>query len=146
MRPGFLEPRTKASRKGRMAFKQRISAHGMSHLSARTLCSVAQKQNTAQSAVACDLELEPATMVRILDRMEENGLIERRPDARDRRINLIVRTPIGEEQAALVRSIGEDLRMQIFADVDPKELQNGIALLERVAANVAEAGDIHVPA
>jgi MarR family transcriptional regulator for hemolysin len=99
-----------------------------------------------QSELACDLELEPATMVRILDRMEENGLIERRPDARDRRINLIVRTPIGEEQAALVRSIGEDLRMQIFADVDPKELQNGIALLERVAANVAEAGDIHVPA
>ncbi len=37
--------------------------------------------------------------------------------------------------------------MKIFADVDTKnQHQNGIVLLERIEASVAEAGDIHVPA
>jgi len=37
--------------------------------------------------------------------------------------------------------------MKIFADVDTKKQhENGIALLERIEASVAEAGDIHVPA
>lgn len=36
--------------------------------------------------------------------------------------------------------------MKIFADVDTKQQQNGIAFLERIAANGTEAGDIHVPA
>ncbi|MBP1848384.1 MarR family transcriptional regulator for hemolysin [Rhizobium petrolearium] len=141
----FLESLTKASRKIRTAFNQRVAAHGLTYPRARTLFRLA-KQNMTQSELACDLELEQATIVRILDRMEETGLVERRPDGKDRRINLIVLTPLGEEQAALVRSVGEDLRMQIFANVDPKELQNGIALLERIAANVAEMSDIHVPA
>jgi MarR family transcriptional regulator for hemolysin len=113
---------------------------------ARTLFRLAKKQNITQSELACDLELEQATIVRLLDRMEESGLIERRADASDRRVNHIVLTPHGEEQAALVKSIGEGLRMQIFADVDPGELQDGIILLERIATNIAEISDIHVPA
>lgn len=105
MTPEFLESRT-ASRKVRTAFNQQVAAHGLAYPRARTLFSVAKKQNMYQIELACDLELGPATMVRILDRIEENGLIERRPDARDRRINLIVITPIVEEQAALATSIG----------------------------------------
>ncbi|MBC7152377.1 MAG: MarR family transcriptional regulator [Rhizobium sp.] len=105
MTPEFLEPRTKASRKVRIAFNQQVAAHGLTYPRGRTLFSVAKKQNMYQIELACDLELEPATMV-ILDRIEENGLIERRPDARDRRVNLIVLTPIVEEQAALATSIG----------------------------------------
>ena len=106
MTPEFLEPRTKTSRKVRIAFNRQVAAHGLPYPRARTLFSVAKKQNMYQIELACDLELEPATMVHILDRIEENGLIERRPDARDRRVNLIVLTPIVEEQAALATSIG----------------------------------------
>lgn len=142
----FLESLTKASRKIRTAFNQQVAAHGLTYPRARTLFRLAKKQNITQSELACDLELEQATIVRLLDRMEESGLIERRAGARDRRVNHIVLTPHGEEQAALVKSIGEGLRMQIFADVDPRELQNGITLLERIATNIAEISDIHVPA
>ncbi|KGE02368.1 MULTISPECIES: MarR family transcriptional regulator [Rhizobium/Agrobacterium group] len=142
----FLESLTKVSRKIRTAFNQQVTAHGLTYPRARTLLRLSKKQNMTQSELACELELEQATMVRLLDRMEENGLIERRADASDRRVKLIVLTPYGEEQAALVQSIGEGLRMQVFADIDPEELRASIALFERISANVAEMDDIHVPA
>ncbi|MFB9948563.1 MarR family winged helix-turn-helix transcriptional regulator [Rhizobium puerariae] len=142
----FLESLTKVSRKIRTAFNQQVTAHGLTYPRARTLLRLTRKQKVTQSELACELELEQATMVRLLDRMEENGLIERHPDANDRRVKLIVLTPYGEEQAALVKSIGEDLRTQIFANIDPEELRTSIDLFERISANVAEMDDIHVPA
>ncbi|SOC48089.1 MarR family transcriptional regulator [Rhizobium subbaraonis] len=142
----FLESLTKASQKIRTAFNQQVSAHGLTYPRARTLFYLAKKQNITQSELASVLELEQATMVRLLDRMAENGLIKRQADVKDRRTNLIVLTPHGEEQAALVESIAADLRSQIFANIDPFELRCSIALLERISANVTELSDIHVPA
>lgn len=142
----FLESLTKVSRKIRTAFNQQVTAHGLTYPRARALFRLAKKQNMTQSELACELELEQATMVRLLDRMEENGLIERRPDANDRRVKLLVLTPYGEEQAALVRSIADRMREQIFADIDPRELQAAVELLERISANVTDLEDIDVPA
>jgi len=142
----FLESLTKVSRKIRTAFNQQVTAHGLTYPRARALFRLAKKQNMTQSELACELELEQATMVRLLDRMEENGLIERRPDPTDRRVKLLVLTPHGEEQAALVRSIADRMREQIFSDIDPRELNAAVELLERISANVTELEDIHVPA
>lgn len=142
----FLEALTKVSRKIRTAFNQQVTAHGLTYPRARALFRLAKKQNMTQSELACDLELEQATMVRLLDRMEENGLIERRPDASDRRVKLIVLTTHGEEQAALVRSIADRVREQIFEGIDLKDVQTGVALLERISANVTDLEDIDVPA
>lgn len=142
----FLEALTKVSRKIRTAFNQQVTAHGLTYPRARALLRLARKQNMPQSELACELELEQATMVRLLDRMEENGLIERHADAGDRRVKLIVLTPRGEEQAVLVKTIGENLRAQVFTGIDPQELRTAVALLERIAANVAEMDDIDVPA
>ena len=142
----FLEALTKVSRKIRTAFNQQVTAHGLTYPRARALFRLAKRQNMTQTELACDLELEQATMVRLLDRMEENGLIERRPDPNDRRVKLLVLTPYGEEQADLVRSIADRMREQIFQDVDHDELQAAVALFERISANVTELEDIHVPA
>ena len=142
----FLEALTKVSRKIRTAFNQRVTAHGLTYPRARALFRLAKKQNMTQSELACELELEQATMVRLLDRMEENALIERRPDAGDRRVKLIVLTPYGEEQATLVKSIGEDLRKQVFADIDPEDLRAGTALFDRISAKLAEMDAIHISA
>jgi MarR family transcriptional regulator for hemolysin len=142
----FLESLNKVSRKIRTAFNQQVTAHGLTYPRARALFRLAKKQNMTQSELACELELEQATMVRLLDRMEENGLIERRPDANDRRVKLIVLTSHGEEQAALVKAIADRMREQIFAAVDERDLRASIALLEAVAGNIADLEIIDVSA
>lgn len=142
----FFEALTKVSRKIRTAFNQQVTAHGLTYPRARALFRLAKKQNMTQSELACELELEQATMVRLLDRMEENGLIERRPDPKDRRVKLLFLTVHGEEQADLVRSIADHMRDQIFHDIDPDQVQIAMALFERITANIGELEDIDVPA
>lgn len=140
----FLESLTKVSRKIRTAFNQRVTAHGLTYPRARTLLRLTRKQYMTQSELAFELELEQATMVRLLDRMEENGLVERHSDTNDRRVKLIALTPLGEEQAELVKAIGAELRRQVFADIDAEGLRRSADLLERIAANVADMEDVHV--
>jgi len=129
----FLEALTKASRKIRTAFNQQVTAHGLTYPRARTLLRLSKKEQMTQSELAWELELEQATMVRILDRMEEHDLVERHPDPNDRRAKLIVLTKKGQEQADLVKAIGAGLRRQVFADISSDELKSSMELLERIA-------------
>jgi MarR family transcriptional regulator for hemolysin len=140
----FLEALTKVSRRIRTVFNQQVTAHGLTYPRARALFRLAKKQNMTQTELACELELEQATLVRLLDRMEENGLIERRPDPGDRRAKLIALTPHGEEQADFVRSIADRIRDQIFEGIDLGELHGAVNLMERIAANIAGVEDVDV--
>jgi MarR family transcriptional regulator for hemolysin len=140
----FLEALTKVSRKVRTVFNQRVTAHGLTYPRARTLFRLIRKQNMTQTELACELELEQATMVRLLDRMEENGLIERRQDANDRRVKLICLTPHGQEQALVVRALADEVRKEFFQGVDETELVQALAMLEKVSINIArvEGSDV----
>lgn len=140
----FLEALTKVSRRVRTVFNQQVTAHGLTYPRARTLFRLTKKANMTQTELACELELEQATLVRLLDRMEENGLIERQPDPRDRRAKLVALTPHGEEQAALVRAIADRIRGRIFEGIDLDELQQAIGLMERLATNLTDLEDVHV--
>ncbi|MGI2033162.1 MarR family winged helix-turn-helix transcriptional regulator [Rhizobium panacihumi] len=142
----FLEALTKASRKIRTAFNQRVTAHGLTYPRARALWRLAEKPGMAQAELAFELELEQATMVRLLDRMEEHGLIERQPSSNDRRVKLIALTPHGEEQATMVRSIANQMRQEVFADIDMEDLRGLTQLLQTVTGRVADLENIHVPA
>ncbi|MDP9835432.1 MarR family transcriptional regulator for hemolysin [Neorhizobium huautlense] len=142
----FLEALTKASRKIRTAFNQRVTAHGLTYPRARALWRLAEKPDMAQAELAFELELEQATMVRLLDRMEEHGLIERRPSPNDRRVKLIALTPHGEEQATMVRSIANQMRQEVFADIDMDDLRGLTQLLHAVSGRVADLESLHVPA
>ncbi len=142
----FLEALTKVSRRVRTVFNQQVTAHGLTYPRARTLFRLTKKPKMTQTELACELELEQATLVRLLDRMEENGLIQRQPDVRDRRAKLVALTEHGEEQAAFVRSIADRIRDQIFEGLDVQELQQAIGVLERITANLASLEDVNVPA
>jgi MarR family transcriptional regulator, transcriptional regulator for hemolysin len=142
----FLEALTKVSRKIRTTFNQQVTAHGLTYPRARALFRLAARQNMTQSELAFELDLEQATMVRLLDRMEENGLIERHQDPNDRRAKLIVLTAHGMEQAVLVRSLAADMRSQIFEGINLAELRSAIDLLDRVSENTADVELVHAQA
>lgn len=142
----FLEELTKVSRKIRTVFNQQVTAHGLTYPRARALFRLAKRQNMTQTELACELEVEQATLVRLLDRMEENGLIERLPDPNDRRVKLVALTEHGQEQAAFVRQLADQIRHKFFEGVDNEILKEGIALLQTISANASGLEDIDVPA
>jgi MarR family transcriptional regulator for hemolysin len=142
----LLETLTKVSRKMRTAFNQQVTARGLTYPRARVLFRLTKKQNISQRDLACELELEQATIVRLLDRMEEHGLIERRPDANDRRAKLVALTDHGAEQARLVAAIADQIREQVFRDFDTGEMRIALAVLERIGSNLTDLEPIDVTA
>jgi MarR family transcriptional regulator for hemolysin len=97
-----------------------------------------------QTELAFELELEQATLVRLLDRMEQNGLIERRPDPGDRRAKLISLTSHGKEQADFVRSLADQIRKQIFAGLDHDDIRRANDLLDAIGTNLADLESFNV--
>jgi MarR family transcriptional regulator, transcriptional regulator for hemolysin len=65
---------------------RRASAHGMTRAQWALLIWLERQPGLSQKELAELLEVEPITVARLIDRLEARGMVERRPDPRDRRI------------------------------------------------------------
>lgn len=74
-----------ASRLMRRAFERQITGSSLTLSQARALAHVARNEGCRQVELADQLEVKPITLARLLDQLEQAGLVERRPDPDDRR-------------------------------------------------------------
>jgi len=65
---------------------KRASAHGMTRAQWGILIWLDRQPGLSQKELAELLEVEPITVARLIDRLEARGMVERRPDPKDRRI------------------------------------------------------------
>jgi DNA-binding MarR family transcriptional regulator len=65
---------------------KRARAHGMTRAQWGILIWLERQPGITQKELAELLEVEPITVARLVDRLESRGMVERRPDPRDRRI------------------------------------------------------------
>jgi MarR family transcriptional regulator for hemolysin len=142
----ILDDLTTLSRKIRTAFDRQVTARGLTYARARLLFRLSQKQSVSQTELAAALDLEQATIVRLLDRMEAGGLVLRQPHESDRRTKLVVLTRFGEEQAQVVQAIVDQLRKQAVENIDPRDVRIALDLMKRVSENVEQWEQINVPA
>ncbi|RDV03855.1 MarR family winged helix-turn-helix transcriptional regulator [Undibacter mobilis] len=73
-----------------------------------------------QSELAELLDLQPISLTRLLDRLADNGLIERRPDPNDRRVNRLYLTPAARPVLDHLTALGEELMGQVLDGLDDK--------------------------
>src|ERR1700688_3128302 len=66
-------------------------------------------EGVKQSELAEMLDLQPITLTRLLDRLCDSGLIERRADPRDRRVNRLFLTPAARPLLQRLGELGEEL-------------------------------------
>jgi MarR family transcriptional regulator for hemolysin len=101
----------------RTRFDQRARARGMTRAQWVILARLSRQPGMSQNELAGICEVEPITIGRLVDRLEARGLVERRPDPSDRRVNrlhlLPAAQPILEEitfyRDALLEEITEGL-------------------------------------
>ena len=86
----------------RVAADKRARAHDMTRAQWVMLLRLARQPGLSQKELSELLEVEPITVARLIDRLEQRGMVERRPDPRDRRI---WRLHLRPEAAPLVREI-----------------------------------------
>ncbi len=65
---------------------RRASAHGMTRAQWIILVWLTRRPGLSQKELSEILEVEPITVARLIDRLESRGMVERRPDPKDRRI------------------------------------------------------------
>jgi DNA-binding MarR family transcriptional regulator len=118
-------------------FEQRAAALGLTLPQCRALVYLAMHEGISQVRLAELTDIEPMTLVRILDRMEADGWLERRLDSADRRAR---RLHLKIKAKPLVDTIWElaDLtRTEAFAGISQQQSRILIELLGKVRDNIA---------
>jgi DNA-binding MarR family transcriptional regulator len=110
---------------------------GMTRARCAVLTHLARHEGVNQVTLARILGIRPMSLVRLLDRLEAAGFVERRPDRDDRRVHVLVLTakalPIVERIDGLTRKIYDDLQLGI-SRAKASQLQ---ALLFRIGSKLA---------
>jgi MarR family transcriptional regulator, transcriptional regulator for hemolysin len=124
----------------RQAIDRRLKDLGMSQASWLTV-AVAAKAKTpmAQIELANRVGVEGATMVAMLDRLANAGLIVRVPSATDRRVKLVTLTPAGLKLYDKVQTEANAVRKELLSGVDRKVLIAATELLEQLLSVVEVA-------
>ncbi len=135
----FSEEIWKVSRKMRTLFDARVRAEGLTLARARTLMFLGKNGCMTQTELAELLEIEGPTLVPLLDGLEKQGLIERRPVDGDRRAKQIVLTAAGKDQAAYVDTLVRDFRSDVLKDIGDDDLKAAIRVFHAMARNIEAA-------
>lgn len=127
------------SRQLRRLFDERVRSHGITGPQARLLLSLERSPNENQAFYAERLEIEPITLTRIVDRLEEAGWVERQADPADRRARILHLTDKSRGIVTRLRLTVEGLFEDMMDGFDEAERSSFAAALERIAVNLAAA-------
>lgn len=102
---------------------QRVRLYGMTRAQWGVLVRLDHSEGLKQSELAELLDLQPITLTRLLDRLAENGLIERRPDPNDRRANRLFLTPAARPVLERLADLGVEVMEAVLDGLDDKALE-----------------------
>jgi len=125
------------SRLMRKRFDERARASGVTVSQWRVLLTLLRFEGSNQGFLADVLDVEPITLCRMIDRLEESGLVERRRDPTDRRAWLIHLTEKAHPVVEQLRSVGTALLNDARAGLSDQQYDDLMSALALVRANLS---------
>jgi MarR family transcriptional regulator, organic hydroperoxide resistance regulator len=126
----------KAYQQVQQASKQRLAPHGVTPVQYALLRVLRERDGQTGAELGERLQLDSATITGLIDRLERAGLVERRADDQDRRVNRIFATAQARAlQPALDRAMDQvnDSFLAEFAPDEAMRLRQELARLGKVA-------------
>ena len=120
----------------RTIFDRRVKPLGVTRPQWLALRRLKRNPGTSQSELADMMEIEKAPAGKIVDRLEERGWVERRPDPVDRRVNRIFLTELGERVHAAFGPIAQSTLEVGLADLSEGEIAQLTELLARMKSRL----------
>lgn len=130
----------------RRAFDRRASSMGVTRAQWRVLAHLERKPGQRQVELADRLDVEPITLCRIVDRLEEAELVERRRDPADRRAWQLYLKDAAEPLLGKLHGMAEELSDEAFAGLSETDRTMVREALARVRDNVESARDVKASA
>ena len=119
------------------AVDKEVGVLGLTRSQLRVGLHLMRDDGISQVALAEDLQLGKVTVGGLLDRLQEKGLIERRPHPTDRRAKLVYLTLADQKIYDSIVAAGGLILEQVLAGINKTEEKTLIELLLRVKANTA---------
>jgi DNA-binding MarR family transcriptional regulator len=107
----------------RVEADMRARAHGMTRAQWVILVRVERQPGLSQKELAEVMEVEPITVARLIDRMERRGIVERRPDPKDRRVWRLHLCPTAQPLLAELHEARTALARSITSGLDPEAIE-----------------------
>jgi len=118
---------------------QRAREHGMTRAQWSALARLERHEGMTQAEMAEALEIQPISLVRLIDRLGLHGLVERRPHPRDRRANRLYLTEKGRATLAQLVPVGRTVAGEVLAHFDEPQVADLLQKLLLIRNNIRHA-------
>ena len=132
----FIVQLIESSRLLRNYIDQRAKRRGTTRAQWIVLFRLRQQEGLSQVDLAEVLELQPISLVRLLDRLVEHGLLERRSDPTDRRANRLFLTASGRQLVDDLDSLRDAIATDVLHDVPAGAIETSLKTLRDIKERI----------
>ena len=100
------------------------------------LVRLERSEGLNQTELADMLDLQPITLTRLLDKLSDSSLIERRPDPGDRRAKRLFLTPAARPLLKRLAELGEETMTSTLAGIEHDGIEKMVSQLALVKENL----------
>jgi MarR family transcriptional regulator, transcriptional regulator for hemolysin len=115
------------------------SRYGITRAQWAVLAKVERIEGMKQTELAEQLEMQPITLTRLIDKLCENGWIERRGDETDRRVNRLYLKKAARPLLGKLAGLKSEITATALEGISPAEAERLVSQLESVKENVRNA-------
>ncbi len=124
------------ARSMRLALEKEISSLGISPSGWMMLMALGEKGHQAQSDLGRMVNLDNATITRILDKLGEMGLIVRNQNKDDRRVQFVSLTAKGRKVYREWNELGRKVNRRALENISDSDIKKLIELLHTIRGNL----------
>jgi DNA-binding MarR family transcriptional regulator len=122
----------------RRNFDRRARPAGLTRAQWSVLANLARNEGIKQTELADILEIQPITLVGLIDRLEAVGMVERRSHPSDRRARTLHLTHKARPMLEHMRELADETRQEAMAGLSVSEQEHLIDQLNRIRRNLSE--------
>ena len=130
----------------RRFYDRRVAELGITRAQWRVMLILGRNPGMKQVELADRLDVEPISACRIIDRLEEAGLVERRRDPSDRRVWRLSLTERAEPIRERLGDLAEGMTLEAFAGISAEQLESMRDAMARIRENLSARAEQQVTA
>ncbi|MDE1829031.1 MAG: MarR family transcriptional regulator [Thaumarchaeota archaeon] len=104
----------------------------------RVVVTLIQHPGLTQKEIADKVSVEGATLVPVIDKMEKEGLLKRKPDSKDRRVNRIYLTPKADSLWNSMLECAIHIRKTSTKGIPESDLATTLETLRKISKNLSD--------
>lgn len=117
-----------------------LAAHGLTMWEYITLYRLARQPAQNQAELAQAIGYDKTRLIRVLDKLQQQGLIDRQPDPADRRSHLVRITTVGAARHAAAQADIRVMEERLLQRISPEERRSLLGALPLLAREPAQPG------